>query len=162
MVAYMLINKKFGIPIPISEANVFRLSKEAWLLGEVPVPEGPLKRIGAIYLLPQAIKIRNLLKRIYGPVKLVQLKAPKFYQFRIKDHLIFRKKSKELRRILRLLPTVKPVTIFDIFDYLNDSTKLWDDVGVFDFVNMVKEHATRLTFNVIKSKYPLFITFVLA
>lgn len=158
---YMLVHEKFGIPLPISESNVFHISKEAWLLNQVPVPEGPLAEIGKRFLLPQAKQILEILRNTYGDVQLYQLHAPKLYQFRLDDIILFERKTKELKCLLRRMPPIKPVTLWNILDYMNENKSLWGDIGSMDFIEIIRDHAKKHIFRRACRNYPKLINFTL-
>lgn len=149
----MDVHIPFGIPLPINSSNLYQATKESWLLGRVAIPEGSMSVLGQRVFLPQAERICDILDKEYGNIKLVLSEAPKFYQFHQNEKPLFKEDTRELREAMLLIPSLIPISLWDVCQFFNDSTNLWGKEDILDFIDMVRDNSDRAVFTQMSSKY---------
>lgn len=144
----------FGLPLPAVEENLYRVSKEAWLLNQVSVPEGILSPLGKKILLPQAQAIQAALQSRYPGVKLVQTRRPKKFTFIRNNRPLFSAWNDEAKTVLPLLPEPIPITLTDALEFLQSHPKLHQSPLALDFLDTVLKSLPLARRTQLKRKYP--------
>lgn len=155
----MHVHLQFGIPLPLNPSNVYSTSPKAWLVGAVSVPEGIMAPLGEAYLDKQGMYILNRLKECDTRVMLKKSSTPKQYKFII-DGNILSGSHPLFSELLQAVPELKPLNVTDYCQFFEQSTELWSDPELLEFVELLEAYLDNVLLDTLKTHYT-FINFAL-
>jgi len=129
----------FGVPLPISPENLFRLSKRNWMAGVVSVPEGLLSYYGEPVLDDIANKLLNELKVVNPNIMLEKTLAPRHYMFTLGGLNIW--DSAVLPACLDSISDFAPLSVWDFCAYFDKHKELWGHEEMLEFLELIRDNA---------------------
>lgn len=128
----------FGLPLPLNPDNVFSISKKAWLLGHVSVPEGILEGFAKPILEEDAAKIKAALDELFPETILLRSEAPLQYKFFINGTIPVIGAS-EYKTAMLHMPSVRIITFRQLCKYFEANPKLWADPELQELLELVRD-----------------------
>jgi len=128
----------FGVPLPLNPDNVFSISKKAWLLGQVSVPEGVLAGYAKPILEEDAVRIKTVLDELFPETILLRSDAPLQYKFFINGAVAL-PGSPEYKLGMTHMPSVRVITLKHLCRYFDERPELWGNTELQEFAELVKD-----------------------
>lgn len=128
----------FGLPLPLNPDNVFSISKKAWLLGHVSVPEGILEGCAKPVLEEDAAKIKMVLDDLFPETILLRSEAPLQYKFFINGTIPVLGSS-EYKTAMPHMPAVRIITLRQLCRYFDTSPALWGNAELRELLELVQD-----------------------
>jgi hypothetical protein len=135
---YLGVMLTFGLPIPLNPDNVFSISKKAWLLGHVSVPEGILEGFARPILEEDAAKIKAVLDDLFPETILLRSEAPLQYKFFINGTIPVLG-SPEYKTAMAHMPSIRVITLKQLCKYFESCPTLWGDPELAELLELVQD-----------------------
>jgi hypothetical protein len=138
IIGYTGLMLTFGLPLPLNPDNVFSISKKAWLLGHVSVPEGILEGCAKPILEEDAAKIKSVLDALFPETILLRSEAPLQYKFFI-NGVIPVLGSPEYKTAMPHMPAVRVITLRQLCRYFEARPDLWENAELQELMELAQE-----------------------